>query len=65
MGDTARSVGFLVENLEDAVTELRAAGVEVGDEPGENDRQRYIHFRAPDGELYELIEESGSTPRSR
>jgi catechol 2,3-dioxygenase-like lactoylglutathione lyase family enzyme len=65
MGDTSRSVGFLVEDLENAVSELRAAGVEVGDEPGENDLQRYIHFRAPDGQLYELIEEPGSTPRSR
>ena len=56
MGDTSRSVGLLVENLDDAVAELRAAGVEVGEEPGENAVQRYIHFRAPDGKLYELIE---------
>jgi hypothetical protein len=38
------------------VAELRAAGVEV-DEPAENDLQRYVHFRAPDGKLYELVEE--------
>jgi catechol 2,3-dioxygenase-like lactoylglutathione lyase family enzyme len=57
MGDTSRSVGFLVESLDEAVTELQAAGVEVGDEAGENDLQRYVHFRAPDGKLYELIEE--------
>src|SRR5881397_1327290 len=42
-GDTSRSVGFLVEGLDEAVTELQAAGVEVGDEPGENDLQRYVH----------------------
>ena len=31
-------------------------GVEV-DAPAANDRHRYIHFRAPDGKLYELVEE--------
>jgi catechol 2,3-dioxygenase-like lactoylglutathione lyase family enzyme len=55
MGNTERSIGFLVETLDDAVSELRSAGVEV-DEPAENDRQRYAHFRAPDGRLYELVE---------
>ena len=56
MGDTTRSIGFHVETLDEAVAELRAAGVEV-DEPAENDRHRYVHFRAPDGKLYELVEE--------
>ena len=57
MGETSRSVGFLVENLDEAIAELRAAGTEVDDEPGENELSRYVHFRAPDGKLYELIEE--------
>lgn len=56
MGETGRSVGFLVESLDGAVASLRAAGVEVG-EPAENERHRYVHLRAPDGKLYELIEE--------
>jgi len=56
MGETTRSIGFQVEMLAEAVAELRAAGVEV-DEPAENERQRYVHFRAPDGKLYELVEE--------
>jgi catechol 2,3-dioxygenase-like lactoylglutathione lyase family enzyme len=56
MGDTSRSIGFLVADLDEAVAELRTAGVEVG-EPGENDRHRYVHFRAPDGKLYELVEQ--------
>jgi catechol 2,3-dioxygenase-like lactoylglutathione lyase family enzyme len=55
MGKTDRTIGFLVERLDDAIAELRAAGVEI-DEPAENDRQRYAHFRAPDGRLYELVE---------
>jgi catechol 2,3-dioxygenase-like lactoylglutathione lyase family enzyme len=56
MGDTGRSIGFLVEHLDDAIAELREAGIPV-DQPAENDRQRYVHFRAPDGKLYELVEE--------
>jgi len=61
MGDTDRSIGFRVEHLDDAIVELRAAGLAV-DDPAENDRQRYVHFRAPDGKLYELVE--GRAPRS-
>jgi glyoxylase I family protein len=55
-GDTSRTIGLLVEGIDVAVAELRAAGVEV-DEPAENDLQRYVHFRAPDGKLYELVEQ--------
>ena len=55
LGDTSRTIGFEVADLDEAVAELRAAGVEVG-EPAENDRQRYAHFRAPDAKLYELVE---------
>jgi catechol 2,3-dioxygenase-like lactoylglutathione lyase family enzyme len=62
MGDTDRSIGFLVESLADAVAELQRAGVEV-DEPAENEQQRYAHFRAPDGRLYELVENRGATRR--
>jgi glyoxylase I family protein len=56
MGETDRSIGFRVEHLDAAIVELRAAGVAV-DDPTENDRQRYVHFRAPDGKLYELVED--------
>jgi catechol 2,3-dioxygenase-like lactoylglutathione lyase family enzyme len=59
LGETSRSVGFLVDALADALDELRAAGIDVG-EPAENDTHRYAHFRAPDGKRYELVE-----PRSR
>ena len=55
MGDTTRSVGFLVDDLEAAAAGLREAGVEVGP-IAENKRERYLHFRAPDCELYELVE---------
>lgn len=55
-GGTSRTIGFLVADLAAAVRELRAAGVEV-DEPQQTDRQRYAHFVAPDGGLYELVQE--------
>ena len=55
-GDTSRTIGFLVADLDAALAELHAAGVRT-DAPGENATQRYAHFRAPDGKLYELVEE--------
>jgi glyoxylase I family protein len=55
MGDTGRSVGFLVDDLDQAVAELGQAGLAVGP-TGQNERERYVHVRAPDGELYELAE---------
>lgn len=57
MGDTSRTIGFRVADLDAAVQELRDADVEVGEEIGVNARWRYAHFRAPDGRLYELVEE--------
>jgi len=56
LGDTSRSIGFRVASLDDAISSLRSAGVDV-DEPAVNERHRYVHFRAPDGHLYELVEE--------
>ena len=55
-GGTSRTIGFLVADLDAAVVELRAAGVAV-DEPRANDRYRYAHVVAPDGALYELVQE--------
>ena len=55
-GVAERTVGFLVDDLDVAVVELHTAGVET-DGISENDRYRYTHFRAPDGRLYELVEE--------
>jgi glyoxylase I family protein len=59
MGDTPRSIGFLVEDLDAAATHLCAAGVEVGP-VSEHERERYLHFRAPEGGLYELVERKGA-----
>lgn len=51
-----RTVGFLVADIDVAASELRSAGVETDDEIAVNDHYRYLHFRAPDGQLYELVE---------
>ena len=50
-----RTVGLLVDDVDAAAAELRAAGTEVG-ETHVWDRLRYAHFRAPDGRLYELVQ---------
>lgn len=55
MGNSARSLGFLVASLDEAVAELKAAGMDT-DAPATNEVERYVHFIAPDGHLYELVE---------
>jgi glyoxylase I family protein len=55
--DTERTVGFLVADIAEAARELRAAGVVMDGEVASSATQRYLHFRAPDGHLYELVEE--------
>jgi glyoxylase I family protein len=54
-----RTIGFLVEDLDSAVAEMRVAGVDIDGEVVANERFRYMHFRAPDGQLYELVERRG------
>jgi hypothetical protein len=56
LGETSRSIGFLLSGLDEAAARLRGAGIDVG-EPATNERHRYVHFRAPDVQLYELVEE--------
>jgi hypothetical protein len=59
MGATARSIGFLVDDLTSAAAVLRQAGHEVGP-VSENARERYFHFRGPDEQLYEMIERASA-----
>ena len=56
MGDTSRSMGFLVDDIESAVAELVEAGAEVDAAISGNGREKYVHFTAPDGQLYELVQ---------
>jgi glyoxylase I family protein len=53
---TERTIGFLVADIDAALAELRNAGAETDDQVSENADYRYVHFRAPDGGLYELVE---------
>ena len=55
-GFAGRTVGLIVDDLDAAIEELHAAEVET-DGISENARWRYTHFHAPDGKLYELVEE--------
>jgi predicted enzyme related to lactoylglutathione lyase len=45
---------FLVEDLAAAIDELRGAGVEVLGEPVVQADGGWVHFRAPDGNVYGL-----------
>lgn len=54
-----RTVGFRVADIDQAMRELRGAGVSTDDEVSSSATQRYVHFRAPDGHLYELVQELG------
>jgi glyoxylase I family protein len=56
MGATERSLGFLVDDLDPMVVRLTAAGVPVDAQVSSNERERYVHFTAPDGHVYELVE---------
>jgi glyoxylase I family protein len=50
-----RTVGFLVDDLDAAVAVLHGVGVAT-DDVAESATQRWVHFRAPDGRLYELVQ---------
>jgi 4-hydroxyphenylpyruvate dioxygenase and related hemolysins len=56
MGQTHRSVGFEVDDLDAALAQLRSHGIQTDDQPSANSELRYAHFVAPDGRLYELVE---------
>jgi predicted enzyme related to lactoylglutathione lyase len=45
---------FLVDDLAAALVELREAGVEILGEPVLRDDEGWLHFRAPDGNVYGL-----------
>jgi predicted enzyme related to lactoylglutathione lyase len=52
---------FLVEDLPAALEELRSAGVEILGEPQVHGTQSWLHFRAPDGNVYGLTADSSYT----
>jgi catechol 2,3-dioxygenase-like lactoylglutathione lyase family enzyme len=50
--------GFLVSDLNEAVTELQAAGAEIVLALQHGGPRKWMHFRAPDGFVYELVEDT-------
>ncbi len=58
---TGPVAGFLVDDVHDATAELRAAGVEIllGPTVDEGSGNAWVHFRAPDGNIYELTHDPG------
>lgn len=50
--------GFLVDDLDRAAGELRTAGIEIVLPIQRADNGSWLHFRAPDGFIYELTEHS-------
>ena len=58
-------VGFLVDDLQASRTEIEAAGaVIVGGYGPNDDGYEAIHFRAPDGNVYELVHDPGHERRA-
>jgi catechol 2,3-dioxygenase-like lactoylglutathione lyase family enzyme len=55
---TGPVVGFLVDDIQAATTELRSAGVEILFESGVDESgNAWVHFRAPDGNIYEFTQD--------
>lgn len=50
--------GFLVSDIASATDELRAAGIEILGPAQRQGGYAWQHFRAPDGFVYELVEDS-------
>jgi glyoxylase I family protein len=60
--------GFLVSDLDGAVAELRAAGAEIVLPVQGGETRSWVHFRAPDGFVYELVEDRSTesqAPKTR
>lgn len=62
---TGPVAGFLVDDVAAAADELRTAGAEILLESGTDDSgNAWVHFRAPDGNIYEVTQDPGvSRPR--
>lgn len=50
------NLGFLVDDVDVAIAELAARGIEAEGELQQNDEYRYRHVRAPDGRVFELLD---------
>jgi hypothetical protein len=55
-GEQETRLGFLVDDVEAAVEELRARGIEADGALSSGAGLRWQHLRAPDGRLFELLD---------
>jgi hypothetical protein len=63
--DAGPVVGFEVDDLDAALAALRSAEVEtIGDIVRGGKGSRWLHFRGPDGNVYELLESARSDSSS-
>jgi len=57
---TGPVAGFLVDDVFEATAELRSAGVEILLAPEQDESgNAWVHFRAPDGNIYEFTQDPG------
>jgi catechol 2,3-dioxygenase-like lactoylglutathione lyase family enzyme len=56
---TGPVVGFLVDDVDAATSELRARGVEIVHAEEDESGNAWVHFRAPDGNIYEFTQDPG------
>jgi catechol 2,3-dioxygenase-like lactoylglutathione lyase family enzyme len=56
---TGPVAGFLVDDIQSATDELRAHGVEVLLTEKDESGNAWVHFRAPDGNIYEFTQDPG------
>jgi catechol 2,3-dioxygenase-like lactoylglutathione lyase family enzyme len=56
---TGPVVGFLVDDVNAAASELRARGVEILHTAEDERGNAWVHFRAPDGNVYEFTQDPG------
>jgi catechol 2,3-dioxygenase-like lactoylglutathione lyase family enzyme len=56
---TCPVAGFLVDDVQAATEELRQAGTEIVHGPRTMGDNTWVHFRAPDGNIYELTQDPG------
>ena len=55
---TAPVAGFLVEDIEKGREELMTDGIRCGEVEGDGRGNKWMHFVAPDGNMYQLNEHS-------
>jgi glyoxylase I family protein len=56
---TGPVVGFLVDDVDAAASELRGKGIEILHAAADENGNGWVHFRAPDGNIYELTQDPG------